>query len=137
LAHHGREDSSIGPEDDAAERLAGLPMAALRLDADTVLLLRRLGLKRIGDLREMGRDALARRFRNRSVPETNPLIRMDQLLGRVPEPLLPVVAVEVPVVQRRLLEPVRHRELLDRVVADLVDDMTRLLEGKRLGVRRL
>jgi protein ImuB len=137
LAHHGPEDATIDPEDDAAERLADLPMAALRLDADTVLLLRRLGLKRIGELRDMGRDALARRFRNRSVPETNPLIRMDQLLGRVPEPLLPVVAVEVPVVQRRLLEPIRHRELLDRVVADLVDDMARLLEGQRLGVRRL
>jgi protein ImuB len=62
---------------------------------------------------------------------------MDQLLGRVPEPLLPVLAVDVPVVQRRLLEPIRHRESLDRVVADLAADMARLLEGKGLGVRRL
>jgi protein ImuB len=114
-----------------------LPVAALRLEPDTVLVLRRLGLKRMGELREVGREALARRFRNRSVPETNPLIRLDQLLGRVPEPLLPVVAVDVPIVQRRLLEPIRHRELLDRVVADLAADMARLLESKALGARRL
>jgi protein ImuB len=114
-----------------------LPVAALRLEPETALVLRRLGLKRVGDLREVGREALARRFRNRSVPDTNPLIRMDQLLGRVPEPLLPVLAVDVPVVQRLLLEPIRHRELLDRVVADLAADMARLLEGKGLGARRL
>jgi len=137
LAHCGPEDAILQPDQDAIECLAGLPVAALRLDADTVLILRRLGLKRIGELKEIARDALVRRFRNRSVPETNPLIRMDQLLGRVPEPLLPVLAIDVPVVQRRLLEPILHRDLLDRVVADLADDMARLLEGRKLGVRRL
>ncbi len=137
LAHHGPEDAILAPGDDPAARLVHLPAAALRLDADTVAVLHRLGLKRVGDLHGVARAALARRFRNRSVPETNPLIRMDQLLGRVPEPLLPAVAVETPMVQRRLLEPIRHRDLLDRVVADLAGDMVRLLEGRNLGVRRL
>jgi len=36
------------------------------------------------------------------------------LLGRVPEPLLPVIAQPMPMVQRRLMEPIRHRDLLDR-----------------------
>jgi protein ImuB len=137
LAHYGSADAILAPEEDVAVGLADLPIAALRLDSDTALVLQRLGLKRVGDLREVGREALARRFRNRSVTETNPIIRMDQLLGRVPEPLLPVLALDVPVVQRRLLEPIRHRELLDRVVADLAADMARLLEGKGLGARRL
>lgn len=136
LAHHGPEDATVGPDDDISERLADLPVAALRLVPETVLILCRLGLKRIGNVGEVGREALARRFRNRSVPETNPLIRMDQLIGRVPEPLLPVLAVDIPVVQRRLLEPIRHRDLLDRVVADLAADMKRLLEGRHLGGRR-
>lgn len=136
LAHHGPDRAIVGAQDDIAEWLAGLPVAALRLAPETVLILQRLGLKRIGELGEVGREALARRFRNRSVPETNPLIRMDQLIGQVPEPLLPVLAVDIPVVQRRLLEPIRHRELLDRVVADLTDDMARLLEGRHLGGRR-
>jgi len=137
LAHFGPEHAILAPGDDAAGHLGGLPIAALRLEDSTVLLLRRLGLKRIGDLGEVERKALARRFRNRSAPDTNPLIRMDQLLGRVPEPLLPVLPVEIPIVQRRLLEPIRHRALLDRVVADLAADMMRLLEGRQLGARRL
>ncbi|MBO9498523.1 MAG: DNA polymerase Y family protein [Novosphingobium sp.] len=114
-----------------------LPVAGLRLAPEVLLVLRRLGLKRIGDLRGIGRDALQRRFRNRRDPAANPLIRLDQLLGLAAEPLLPVVAEEVPLAQRRLLEPIRHRELLDVVVADLAGDMARLLEGRGSGARRL
>lgn len=137
LAHHSPQDAILSPDEPAADRLTELPVDALRLDEATALLLRRLGLKRIGDLQRVGRDALARRFRNRSAPATNPLIRMDQLLGRVPEPLLPVIATPPPLVQRRLMEPIRHRPLLDRVVGDLALDMARLLEGQALGARRL
>ena len=136
LAHYGPEEAILAPEDDAQARLAGLPVAALRLEPATVLVLRRLGLKRIGDLADIGRDALKRRFRGRA-PEADPLLRLDQLLGRKPEPLLPVVAVPPALAQRRLLEPIRHRELLDRVVADLATDMARELEARGEGARRL
>jgi protein ImuB len=137
LAHYGPERAILAPDQDAVARLADLPVAALRLDEGVLTVLRRLGLKRIGQLGTIGRDALQRRFRNCRSPETNPLIRLDQLLGRVPEPLLPVVAVLVPLVQRRLMEPIRHRELLDQVVADLAADMVRELEGRAQGARRL
>jgi len=118
-------------------RLSDLPVAALRLDDDVLTVLRRLGLKRLGDVATVGRDALHRRFRNRKSPSANPLIRMDQLLGRVPEPLLPVVPQHMPLVQRRLMEPIRHRDLLDTVMADLAHDMVRELEGQGQGARRL
>jgi protein ImuB len=137
LAHHGPEAAILASDEDPAARLGGLPVAALRLDDDVVLLLRRLGLKRLSDLHGIDRPALARRFRNRRSAPANPLVRLDQLLGRAPEPLLPVVAVETPLVQRRLLEPIRHRELLDHVVADLAADLARVLEGRALGARRL
>ena len=136
LAHYGPERAVLAPND-TAECLAGLPVAALRLDDGVLTVLRRLGLKRIGQLGGIGRDALQRRFRNRRSPEANPLIRLDQLLGRLAEPLLPVIAVSVPLGQRRLMEPIRHRELLDRVVADLAADMVRELEGRAVGARRL
>ncbi len=90
LAHFGPERAILGAEEPALRALEPLPVAALRLDADVLLVLRRLGLKRIGDLAEVGRDALQRRFRTRRAPAANPLVRLDQLLGRVPEPLLPV-----------------------------------------------
>ncbi len=137
LAHYGPKGAILAADDDDMARLSGLPMASLRLDADVLLVLRRLGLKRLGDLAELGRDAVQRRFRNRRSPSANPLVRLDQLLGRVPEPLLPVISVEAPLVQRRLMEPIRHRALLDQVLADLADDMVRDLEARGEGARRL
>src|SRR5690606_12077174 len=132
LAHYGPNKTELLPCD-AAMQLATLPMAALRLDSDVLLVLRRLGLKRIGDLTGIGRDALQRRFRERRSPMANPLLRLDQLLGLVPEPVAPLVAVQRPLVQRRMLEPVRHRELLDRIVADLAEDLRRELETRGEG----
>ena len=144
LAHYGPNGSIVGDATcaDANRRsieraLDGLPVAALRLDDDVLTVLRRLGLKRLGELSTVGRDALMRRFRNRKSPAANPLIRMDQLLGRIPEPLLPVIPQAMPLVQRRLMEPIRHRDLLDQVLADLAQDMARELEGKGQGARRL
>ncbi|WJY18398.1 DNA polymerase Y family protein [Alteriqipengyuania flavescens] len=142
LSHYGPDRVILSPDDDAVARLSGLPVAALRLDEDVLVILRRLGLKRIGDLTDRfaereGRDALHRRFRNRRAPAANPLVRLDQLLGKVPEPLLPVIPPQMPLVQRRLVEPIRHRDLLDQVVRDLAADMARELEAKGEGARRL
>lgn len=142
LAHYGPDRAILDQGGDMAQRLARLPVAALRLDDDVMTVLRRLGLKRIADLAGVekggqGRDAIMRRFRNRRSPGANPLVRMDQLLGRVPEPLLPVIPQHMPLVQRRLVEPIRHRDLLDQVVRDLAGDMARVLEGQGTGARRL
>ena len=146
LSHYGPELAILDHDDDIAQRLSQLPVAALRLDDDVMTVLRRLGLKRLSDLSGItaaggadgkGRDAIMRRFRNRRSPAANPLVRMDQLLGKVPEPLLPVIPQHMPLVQRRLAEPIRHRELLDQVLTDLAQDMSRELEGKAKGARRL
>lgn len=142
LAHYGPPGAILAPGDDPLRQLGDLPVAALRLDEDVLTVLRRLGIKRLGELAGVSgagddpaqeaaaRDALRRRFRNRSSPAANPLLRLDQLLGRVPEPLLPVIAQTMPMVQRRLMEPLRHRAPLDRVVEDLAADMVRALEAR-------
>jgi len=137
LAHHGPAHAVLPTGADALAHLHDLPAAALRLDDAVVVLLERLGLKRIGDLAAIDRPALARRFRDRRAPAANPLVRLDQFAGRVPEPILPVVAAPVALVQRRLMEPVRHRDLLDRVVADLAVALARRLEAMGQGARRL
>ena len=148
LAHFGPQNAILSGQDNALRLLSDLPVAALRLDQDVLTVLRRLGIKRLEDLTAVAtgpadraeaaaRDALHRRFRNRKSPSANPLIRLDQLLGKVPEPLLPVIPQQVPLVQRRLLEPIRHRDLLDQVLADLAEDMVRALEAKGEGARRL
>ncbi len=69
-----------------AARMAALPVRALRLDPDTVLLLQRLGLKSVGDLAAVPRISLARRFSRAPLAE-NPLLRLDQMMGRLAEPV--------------------------------------------------
>lgn len=153
LAHYARPGAILYPsragEDHMLRQLGDLPVAALRLDDDVLTVLRRLGIKRLGELAGVSgtgddpaaeaaaRDALRRRFRNHRSPAANPLLRLDQLLGRVPEPLLPVIDRPMPMVQRRLMEPLRHRSLLDRVMDDLAADMVRALEARGEGARRL
>ena len=149
LSHYARPRAILAPDDDPLRQLGDLPVAALRLDDDVLTVLRRLGIKRLGELAGVSgagddptaeaaaRDALRRRFRNHRSPAANPLLRLDQLLGRVPEPLLPVIERPMPLVQRRLMEPLRHRNLLDRVVEDLAADMVRALEARGEGARRL
>ncbi|MEO6298109.1 MAG: DNA polymerase Y family protein, partial [Paracoccaceae bacterium] len=85
--------------------LLPLPVAALRLDDATIQLLQRLGLKRVGDLVAVPRLALARRF-IKAEPQANPLLRRDQAMGKVGEPLNPA---EIPATFRanaRLAEPI-------------------------------
>lgn len=63
--------------------LSGLPVAALRLDEDTVTGLKRMGLRTIGQLAEMPRAPLARRF------GPGLLMRLDQATGAQPEQVNP------------------------------------------------
>lgn len=82
-----------------------LPVAALRLDTETVLLLNRLGLRTIGHLAVLPRLSLARRF-SREAPSKNPLIRLDQMTGHLPEPISPPETPPVFRTDIRLAEPV-------------------------------
>lgn len=117
-----------GPQD-----LAPLPVAGLRLGADTVLLLRRLGLKRIGDLLAVPRLSLARRF-SRAALADNPLLRLDQMTGHLPEPLAPPEAPPVLRADARLPEPVLDPTLH---LPGLCDDLCARLAAAGLGVRHL
>lgn len=105
LARYGPVRSIATPATLAA-LTAPLPARALRLDADTVLLLQRLGLKSIGDIAAVPRLSLARRFTHVALSQ-NPLARLDQLQGRLPEPVS--ASAEPPrfAVQARLAEPVQ------------------------------
>ena len=71
---------------DLVARMSALPVRSLRLDGATVQLLQRLGLTTVGDLGAVPRISLARRF-SRSGLAQNPLMRLDQMLGRLAEPI--------------------------------------------------
>jgi protein ImuB len=129
LAHHA---PCICGED-VASRLAPLHVSALRLDADTVRTLERLGLKTIGAVMGVPRLALARRFRGAE----DVVDALDRALGRKPEPLTAAPADPPPRALLRLEEPATHPEAASQALERLIPALVEQLEEKRLGVRRL
>lgn len=124
---------AICPEGAVAGQLAPLPSAALRLEGETLLLLHRLGLKTVGDLAKIPRLSLTRRFA-RAELQANPLMRLDQAMGRLAEP---VSAPDAPPVFRaiaRLAEPI-----LDPAphLPALCDDLCQQLFKAGQGCRQL
>lgn len=137
LSHYGGERSVILDEAALPAALGPLPAAALRLNNDTRLLLTRLGLKTIGDLLQVPRESLVRRFRNRRAAEANPLFRLDQVLGKTHQPLVPLAEERPLFAERRLIDPLLALDLLARIIVDLAEDLARSLEAERKGARRL
>src|SRR5690348_11315358 len=128
LAHHGPCIC-----DDAQAKLAPLHVSALRLDADTVRTLERLGLKTIGALLGVPRLALARRFRGAE----DVVDALDRALGRKPEPLTAAPAEPPPRALVRLEEPATHPEAPMQAFERLIPELVRQLQERHLGARRL
>src|SRR5215213_3884632 len=115
-----------GGERAAVERL---PIEALRLDPATRFSLRRLGLKRVGDLLDKPRAPLSRRF------GASLLLRLDQILGRIPEPIDPVAAQSMVVrTARRLFEDLAPRLEQDGVGARRLRLMLYRVDGETFSV---
>ncbi len=125
------EGPLVLPSFATGEALAPLPVAGLRLPPATAQGLRRLGLKRIGDLYALPRSALARRFGDFL------LRRLDEALGRRAEPFAPLA--EAPLRRLRLgfAEPVAAAEDLKRAILFLTEDLCGRLAREGKGARRL
>jgi protein ImuB len=129
LARFGGHTVIILPPRSEAQAIADLPLAALRLAAETLATAGRFGLERIGDLYAMPRGPLAKRLGLKAVE------RLDQARGLVAEPIVPVAAFEEPRAERRLLEPIVTAEAINHVIGDLLTDLVHELQGRRLGLR--
>jgi protein ImuB len=124
------EPALPGPGEERAA-LAPLPVEALRLDPVTASGLRRVGLKRVGELYPMPRDALARRFGEQVAR------RLDQALGDLPEPLSPLAEAPVRRVRLSFAEPITDPADLIRAAERLTADLVARLAREGMGVRRL
>jgi protein ImuB len=87
LARWGKPERPVVPGVHTKIALAALPVEALRLDDVTLRQARRFGLKRIGDLYDMPRAGLARRFRDGVGVDL--VKRLDQAQGLAAEALVP------------------------------------------------
>lgn len=127
---NGREACTLGNLD---QRMAPLPVRALRLGEETVLLLCRLGLGTVGELAAVPRPSLARRFVRAEAME-NPLLRLDQMLGRMAEPLHCPDEPPRFLTRAVLFEPVQDpTPLLPALSAELCA----MLAAKGFGARRI
>jgi protein ImuB len=135
LARFAAPNAAIAPPGAEESALAPLPVEALRLSPAAVQLLGRFGVRRIGDLYALPRAGLARRFRGEAGMQV--IQRLDQALGRLPEPLVGEIAPAAYFAHRVFAEPILHTEGVAQWGARLVDELCAKLEGEGLGARRI
>lgn len=114
-----------------AELLAPLPLAALRLAAETCSGLESVGLRRTDQLLATPRGPLVRRF-GREVA-----LRLDQALGRVEEAISPRLPVPPLSAERHLAEPIGLMEDIEALVILLAGRLKSDLERRGEGAERL
>jgi protein ImuB len=122
---------TVLPPGEEAEALAPLPIEALRLSAETRITLRRLGFKTVGALIDKPRAPFAARF------TAELLRRLDQALGRVEEPLVPIVAPPVYHSLRYLLEPIVTQQAVGALASRLMQNLVHVLVRDDVGARAL
>jgi protein ImuB len=119
------------PPGEVLPALRPLPVAALRLPAETVGLLRQLGIDRIGQLEALPREELSSRFG----PEL--LRRWDQAIGRLAEPV--PMHGQPPQFEAdcSLEHPTIRRETIDAVLEQLIGHLAQMLLELGRGAMRL
>lgn len=133
--HGGHEAQSVLPGE-ARTALSPLPLAALRLDPDILLLLKRFGLKTIGALCEIPRSSLYRRFPSDETGEAV-LHRLDQALGLASEPVVPLQAAPAYFERISFPDPILATESFHRGLHELLCRLSRRMEMDHKGATRL
>ncbi len=122
------------PDKETRAGLAGLPVAGLRLSDEALVLLRRFGLTRIGQLYGIDRKALARRFRSAEAAGAV-LLRLDQALGQRAEPLVPLTPLPARTARLQCPDPIASTEAvafgLERLAIMLCDALAKSGQGAR------
>jgi protein ImuB len=136
LARYAASSPIIVPPGKIGDALHVLPVEALRLDPEIALLLQRLGLKRIGQLYDLPRASLERRFHSRDVAEAV-LLRLDQALGRREEPRIPLRPAPDFVARLPFPEPLISHDGVSGALAHLAGELCRTLARAGRGARRI
>jgi protein ImuB len=130
-ARFGTDSTLVVPPGGSGAMLAPLPLAALRLDHDTIAALDRVGLKRIGQIVGSPRAPLAARF-GRSL-----IAQLDRALGIDEEAIDPRRPAPAMLAERRFAEPIGLMEDIAAVLSSLAATLGRTLETRGLGARLL
>ncbi len=123
-------ETVIVPKSEIVRAVEKLPLSLLRLPEKIVGDLRTLGFQTVGELANTARAPLALRFG----PEIGR--RLDQMFGRMSEPIEPVRTPEWIEVSRAFAEPIGAAETINKYVGRLVVQLVEELQRRGLGVRR-
>jgi protein ImuB len=124
------------PQGKIREALALLPVEALRLADEITRLLKRLGLKRVGQLYDLPRASLERRFHSREAAEAV-LHRLDQALGKREEPRTPLLPALDYAARLPFPEPLITHDGVVAALDHLAGQLCEALTLARRGARRV
>jgi len=130
LARFGGHELSLAPTGQTGAALAALPVEALRLPQKITSDLRRTGLQTIGQLTEIKRAELARRF---GLDLTQSL---SAALGHSPDPVSPKAADPIYAARMTLPDPIGFQADLLGVLERLTSSVCRRLAAGGKGARR-
>ena len=125
-ADAGDDRPAIVPTDDR-EILESLSVLALRLPAASSGILFKLGIETIGQLLQIDRGQLRGRLGD------GLLKRIDQISGRIDEPIVACHREDEFVADELLEYPTSHRETIEVVVTRLVDRLCQEMRKQQLG----
>lgn len=128
LARFGAE--AVAPPGQTRTAIADLPVRALRLEPTAVETLNRLGLTTIGAMAAQPRAPLTRRI------GLGAIRRLDQALGRDPEPITPLREATPHAVRLSLPEPIGRIEDVMAGLTRLLDRLCTRLAAEGQGARR-
>jgi protein ImuB len=126
-----RQKVRVVPPLETSTALSPLPIEALRLPPDITASLRLLGFETVAQLAATPRNPLVRRFGLRVAT------RLDQALGTVFEPIMPLVPPDVPQTCLTFIEPLLTAEAFAAAIAALIRMLCADLEKAHQGARRL
>jgi protein ImuB len=129
LARYGGNRIEIVNPTTHEQAVAAFPVSALRLEPAALELLAPLGVDRISQLFAMPRAPLVRRFGQAIVR------RLDQLTGRTPEPLDPIVPPTAILVEQRFAEPIATPEAIEHWLGILMPRLAVALAKEGQGAR--
>ncbi|MSP44714.1 MAG: DNA polymerase Y family protein [Xanthobacteraceae bacterium] len=129
VARYGGQGIVPGGGTEAA--MLSLPIAALRVDAETVADLKTSGLTCVADLAIRPRAPFAARF-----GETL-MRRLDQALGRQDEPITPRLPAPAAVAEQRFPEPIAREADVLGTIGSLAGRLAVVLERRGEGARLL
>lgn len=122
------KQSMIG-QNQQSEALFSLPPEALRLEADTIERLHKLGLRQIKSFISMPRSALRRRFGNHIIKRLNQALGLEEEIIQLVQPIEPY--------QERLpcLEPIVTATGIEIALKKLLEDLCQRLQKEQKGLR--